>query len=74
MLEPLLPWPRSGAAAGEPSEPASAVPAQGYLGEAMGVAPPNKFTTAIDYVSPKMRDAANPNQDVVYGFGVVAAR
>jgi hypothetical protein len=40
----------------------------------MGVAPPNKFTMAMDYVSPKMRDAANPNQDVVYGFGVVAAR
>jgi len=52
----------------------SAVPAQGYLGKAMGVAPPNKFTMAIDYVSPKMRDAANPNQDVDYGFGVVVAR
>lgn len=54
----------------------SAVPAQGYFGGAgmMGVAPPNKFTMAMDYVSPKMRDAANPNQDVVYGFGVVAAR
>lgn len=54
----------------------SAVPAQGYLGRAgkMGVAPPNKFTMAIDFVSPKMRDAANPNQNVAYGFGVVAAR
>jgi len=40
----------------------------------MGVAPPNKFTMAIDFVSPKMRDAANPNQNVAYGFGVVAAR
>ena len=52
----------------------SAVPAQGHLGEAMGVAPPNKFTMAMDYVSPMMRDAVNLNQDVAYGFGVVAAR
>jgi hypothetical protein len=51
-----------------------AVPAQGYLGGAMGVAPPNKFTMAIDYVSPKMRDSAHPNQDDVYRFGVIAAR
>jgi hypothetical protein len=40
----------------------------------MGVAPPNKFTMAIDYVSPKMRDSAHPNQDDVYRFGVIAAR
>jgi len=54
----------------------SAVLAQGYFGGAgmMGVAPPNKFTMAMDYVSLKMRDAAHPNQDDVYGFGVIAAR
>jgi hypothetical protein len=40
----------------------------------MGAAPPNKFTMAMDYVSPKMRDAVNLNRDVAYGFGVVAAR
>lgn len=49
------------------------VPAQGYLsGSEMAVAPLNKLTMVTDYVPPKQRDVAHPNQDVVYGFGVLS--
>jgi hypothetical protein len=48
-----------------------AVPAQGYVG-AMGVAPPNKLMMITDYVSSDQRDVAHPNQDVVYGFGLLS--
>ncbi|AAW88129.1 Protein of unknown function (DUF1214) family [Aliivibrio fischeri ES114] len=48
------------------------VPYQGYIGGAMPAAPINHLTMLSDYVSPNMRDVAHPNQDVVYGFGMLS--
>jgi hypothetical protein len=50
----------------------SAAPGMGYLGGVMGIAPPNKLMMITDYVSPEQRDVAHPNQDVVYGFGILS--
>ncbi|MGB2079257.1 MAG: DUF1254 domain-containing protein [Vibrio sp.] len=47
------------------------VPKQFYLGGVMPAAPLNRITMMTDYVSPEMRDVAHPNQDVVYGFGML---
>ncbi|GLR74025.1 DUF1254 domain-containing protein [Aliivibrio sifiae] len=48
------------------------VPYQGYLGGAMPAAPINYLTMLSDYISPNMRDIAHPNQDVVYGLGMLS--
>ncbi|PJG42428.1 hypothetical protein XA39_12680 [Acinetobacter tandoii] len=47
------------------------VPKQLLLAGVMPAAPINHLTMLTDYVSPQMRDVAHPNQDVVYGFGIL---
>jgi hypothetical protein len=47
------------------------LPGQGYLGGVLPVAPPNQLTMLTDYVSPEERAVACPNQDVVYGLGIL---
>lgn len=37
------------------------------------MAPLNKLVMFTDYVDPRQRDIANPNQDVVYGAGIISA-
>ena len=39
---------------------------------ALPVAPPNRLTMLTDYIEPEERAVACPNQDVVYGNGVLA--
>jgi len=46
------------------------VPTVGRSG-GMPVAPPNQLCMLTDYISPKQNLVACPNQDVVYGFGVL---
>jgi hypothetical protein len=48
------------------------VPEPSHLGGIMPVAPLNRFSMLTDYVDPTERDVACPNQDVVYGAGIVA--
>ncbi len=48
------------------------VPLQAYLEGVMPIAPLNKLTMMTDYANPYQRDVAHPNQDVVYGFGVLS--
>ena len=47
------------------------VPTKGRLGP-LPVAPLNELALLADYVDPDIRIVAHPNQDVVYGFGVLA--
>jgi hypothetical protein len=49
----------------------SQVPAKGLLGP-MPVAPVNELAMLADYIDPNIRVVAHPNQDVVYGFGMLA--
>ena len=47
------------------------VPEPGYMGGIVPVAPPNQLAMLHDYIVPEERVVACPNQDVVYGFGIV---
>ena len=47
------------------------LPGPGYLGGIVPVAPANQLTMLRDYIDPRERVVACPNQDVVYGFGIV---
>jgi len=47
------------------------VPMKGTLGP-LPVAPLNELAMLADYIDPNIRIVAHPNQDVVYGFGVMA--
>jgi hypothetical protein len=47
------------------------LPEAGYLGGIVPVAPANQLTMLRDYIDPAERVVACPNQDVVYGFGIV---
>ncbi|MFJ8476397.1 DUF1214 domain-containing protein [Kitasatospora sp. NPDC094011] len=47
------------------------VPEPGLAGGVMPVAPPGRLAMLHDYVSPDERQVACPNQDVVYGMGLV---
>jgi hypothetical protein len=47
------------------------LPGQGYLGGVLPVAPPNSLTMLRDYIDPAERAVACPNQDVVYGLGII---
>jgi hypothetical protein len=47
------------------------VPAPGLMGGIVPVAPPNQLAMLHDYVAPEERLVACPNQDVVYGFGLL---
>jgi hypothetical protein len=42
------------------------------IANALPVAPPNRLTMLSDYIEPEERAVACPNQDVVYGNGVLA--
>jgi hypothetical protein len=47
-------------------------PAPGLIGGVLPFAPLNRLSMLHDYVEPQERDVACPNQDVVYGGGVMA--
>ncbi len=47
------------------------LPAAGYMGGIVPVAPANQIGMLTDYIVPEERVVACPNQDVVYGFGIV---
>ena len=47
------------------------VPGPGLNGGIVPVAPPNQLAMLHDYVAPEERLVACPNQDVVYGFGIL---
>ena len=47
------------------------LPEPGYLGGIVPAAPPNQLTMLRDYIAPEERIVACPNQDVVYGFGIL---
>ena len=47
------------------------VPAPGLLGGVVPAAPPGSVGMLHDYVRPEERLVACPNQDVVYGFGII---
>src|SRR6516225_7618769 len=47
------------------------LPGPGYLGGIVPVAPSNSLTMLRDYIDPGERVVACPNQDVVYGFGIL---
>ncbi len=49
------------------------VPTHGLIGGVMPAAPLNNITMLLDYAPPEQRFVATPNQDVVYGFGILAA-
>jgi hypothetical protein len=49
----------------------SKVPEPGYMGGIVPIAPPNQLAMLHDYVVPEERVVACPNQDVVYGFGLL---
>jgi hypothetical protein len=48
------------------------VPEPGLMGGVMPVGPPNEIGMLRDYVTPDQKYVACPNQDVVYGFGILA--
>ena len=48
------------------------VPTNGLIGGVMPAAPLNNITMLLDYAPAEERFVATPNQDVVYGFGVLA--
>jgi hypothetical protein len=47
------------------------VPHPGLNGGAVPVAPVGQLCMESDYITPKERYVACPNQDVVYGFGIM---
>jgi hypothetical protein len=48
------------------------VPKPGLMGGIVPVAPPNTLAMLHDYIAPEERMVACPNQDVVYGFGILS--
>ena len=50
----------------------SKVPENGLGGGVLPVAPLNRLTMLTDYIKPEQRSVATPNQDIVYGFGILA--
>jgi len=48
------------------------VPEPGLMGGIVPVAPPNSLCMLHDYVEPQERLVACPNQDVIYGFGILS--
>ena len=48
------------------------VPEHGLVGGVMPAAPLNNVTMLSDYAPPEQRFIATPNQDVVYGFGILS--
>jgi hypothetical protein len=50
------------------------VPAPGLLAGVVPAAPPGSAAMLHDYITPEERLVACPNQDVVYGFGIIDAR
>ncbi|WP_329539391.1 DUF1254 domain-containing protein [Streptomyces sp. NBC_01358] len=50
------------------------VPEPGLLGGAVPAGPPGTLGMLHDYITPDERIVACPNQDVVYGFGILDAR
>ncbi|MEU1350830.1 DUF1254 domain-containing protein [Streptomyces sp. NPDC005795] len=50
------------------------VPAPGLLGGVVPAGPPGTVGMLHDYITPDERIVACPNQDVVYGFGILDAR
>ena len=48
------------------------LPGPGLAGGVLPVAPPNQLSMLHDYIEPSERAVACPNQDVVYGQGVLA--
>jgi hypothetical protein len=50
----------------------SQVPEPGLMGGLLPAAPLNSLAMLSDYVEPAERDVACPNQDVVYGLGLLA--
>ncbi|MNJ98483.1 hypothetical protein D3C87_162490 [compost metagenome] len=47
------------------------IPEPGLNGGAVPVAPPNYLSMLSDYITPDEKMVACPNQDVVYGFGIM---
>ncbi len=47
------------------------VPEPGYMGGIVPVSPSNQLCMLTDYIVPEERVVACPNQDVVYGFGLI---
>lgn len=47
-------------------------PEPGLMGGIVPVAPPNSLCMLRDYIEPQERLVACPNQDVVYGFGILS--
>ena len=50
------------------------LPGPGLLGGVVPAAPPGSVGMLHDYITPDERLVACPNQDVVYGFGVIDAQ
>ena len=48
------------------------LPQAGLMGGIVPVSPPNRLSMLTDYIEPQERLVACPNQDVVYGFGLLA--
>jgi hypothetical protein len=48
------------------------LPQPGLMGGIVPVSPPNRLAMLTDYVQPEERLVACPNQDVVYGFALLA--
>ncbi|WP_282944097.1 DUF1254 domain-containing protein [Cellulomonas endometrii] len=48
------------------------VPSHGLVGGVMPAAPLNNITMLQDYARPDQRFVASPNQDVIYGFGILS--
>jgi hypothetical protein len=48
------------------------LPEPGLMGGIVPVAPPNSLSLLRDYIEPQERLVACPNQDVVYGFGILS--
>lgn len=48
------------------------LPEPGLMGGIVPVAPSNRLAMLSDYIAPEERMVACPNQDVVYGFGLLA--
>lgn len=48
------------------------IPEPGLMGGIVPVAPPNSLCMLRDYIEPQERLVACPNQDVVYGFGILS--
>jgi hypothetical protein len=50
----------------------SQVPEPGLMGGVMPCGPLNEIGMLTDYVTPEQKFVACPNQDVVYGFGILS--